>query len=141
MLQLTCAAPSTPPPELAEAYTSIVPTMAGICGDIGYHPLGHPVLRAAIAERYTRHGIRTGPDRILVTNGAQQAGDRPARAAAGRARPRREHPRSAGRRLLPRLEPLSQRRATELKARHDHLRAELAAIFPRPRCGTARKRA
>ena len=31
--------------------------------------------------------------------------------------------------LLPRLEPLSQRRATELKARHDHLRAELAAIF------------
>ena len=98
VLQLTCAAPSTPPPELAEAYTSIVPAMAGICGDIGYHPLGHPVLRAAIAERYTRHGIRTGPDRILVTNGAQQAGDRPARAAAGRARPRREHPRSAGRR-------------------------------------------
>ena len=73
MIQLTCAAPSTPPPELAEAYTSIVPTLAGICGDIGYHPLGHPVLRAAIAERYTRHGIGTGPDRILVTNGAQQA--------------------------------------------------------------------
>ena len=73
VIQLTCAAPSTPPPELAEAYTSIVPTLAGICGDIGYHPLGYPVLRAAIAERYTRHGIRTGPDRILVTNGAQQA--------------------------------------------------------------------
>jgi DNA-binding transcriptional MocR family regulator len=73
VIQLTCAAPSTPSPELAEAYTSIVPTLAGICGDIGYHPMGHPVLRAAIAERYTRHGIRTGPDRILVTNGAQQA--------------------------------------------------------------------
>ncbi|HJY68526.1 MAG TPA: GntR family transcriptional regulator, partial [Streptosporangiaceae bacterium] len=56
VIQLTCAAPSTPPPELAEAYTSIVPTLAGICGDIGYHPLGHPVLRTAIAERYTRHG-------------------------------------------------------------------------------------
>jgi DNA-binding transcriptional MocR family regulator len=32
--------------------------------------------------------------------------------------------------LLPRLEPLSQRRATELKARHDHLRAELARHLP-----------
>ena len=73
VIQLTCAAPSTPPPELAEAYTSIVPALAGICGDIGYHPMGHPVLRTAIAERYTRHGIRTGPERILVTNGAQQA--------------------------------------------------------------------
>ncbi len=73
VIQLTCAAPGTPPPELAEADTSIVPTLAGICGDIGYHPMGHPVLRAAIAERYTRHGICTGPDRILVTNGAQQA--------------------------------------------------------------------
>ena len=73
VIQLTCAAPGTPPPELAEAYASIVPALAGICGDIGYHPMGHPVLRAAIAERYTRHGIRTGPDRILVTNGAQQA--------------------------------------------------------------------
>ena len=73
VIQLTCAAPGTPPPEVAEAYASIVPTLAGICGDIGYHPMGHPVLRTAIAERYTRHGIRTGPDRILVTNGAQQA--------------------------------------------------------------------
>ena len=50
-----------------------VPALAGIRGDIGYHPMGHPVLRAAIAERYTRHGIRTGSNRILVTNGAQQA--------------------------------------------------------------------
>ncbi len=32
--------------------------------------------------------------------------------------------------LLPRLEPLSQRRATELKACHDHLRAQLARHLP-----------
>jgi len=32
--------------------------------------------------------------------------------------------------LLPRLGPLSQRRAAELKARHDHLRAELARHLP-----------
>jgi len=53
VIQLTCAAPGTPPPELADAYTSIVPTLARISGDIGYHPTGHPMLRAAIAERYT----------------------------------------------------------------------------------------
>jgi DNA-binding transcriptional MocR family regulator len=73
VIQLTCAAPGTPPPEVAEAYTSIVPALTGISGDIGYHPMGHPMLRDAIAERYTRHGLRTGPDRILITNGAQQA--------------------------------------------------------------------
>lgn len=73
VIELTCAAPGTPPPELAAAYASIVPALAGIRGDIGYRPMGHPVLRAAIAERYTRRGIRTSPDRILVTTGAQQA--------------------------------------------------------------------
>jgi DNA-binding transcriptional MocR family regulator len=73
VIQLTCAAPDTPPPELAEAYARIMPALAGTCGDIGYHPAGHPALRAAIAQRYTRRGIRTGPERILVTNGAQQA--------------------------------------------------------------------
>jgi DNA-binding transcriptional MocR family regulator len=73
VIQLTCAAPDTPPPELAEAYARIMPALAGTCGDIGYHPAGHPALRAAIAQCYTRRGIRTGPERILVTNGAQQA--------------------------------------------------------------------
>ena len=31
------------------------------------------MLRRAIADRYTERGIRTSPERILVTNGAQQA--------------------------------------------------------------------
>ena len=34
---------------------------------------GCPTLRRAIADHYTQRGIRTGPQRILVTNGAQQA--------------------------------------------------------------------
>jgi DNA-binding transcriptional MocR family regulator len=73
VIPLACAAPDTPPPELADAYARIVPRLAATCGDIGYYPAGHPVLRRAIAERYARRCVRTGPERILVTNGAQQA--------------------------------------------------------------------
>jgi len=73
VIALACAAPDTPPPEVAEAYARIAPALAAITGDIGYYPAGHPVLRRAIAGRYTARGIRTGPERILVTGGAQQA--------------------------------------------------------------------
>jgi DNA-binding transcriptional MocR family regulator len=73
VIPLACAAPDRPPPELAEAYARVVPVLAGTAGDIGYHPAGHPAGRRAIADHYARHGIRTGPERILVTNGAQQA--------------------------------------------------------------------
>jgi DNA-binding transcriptional MocR family regulator len=47
--------------------------LAHTAGDIGYYPAGHPALRRAIADRYTGHGIRTGPEQIAVTNGGQQA--------------------------------------------------------------------
>jgi DNA-binding transcriptional MocR family regulator len=73
VILLACAAPDKPPPELAEAYAHIIPELAAISGDVGYHPTGHPVLRRAIADRYTKRGIRTDPEHILVTNGAQQA--------------------------------------------------------------------
>jgi DNA-binding transcriptional MocR family regulator len=73
VILLACAAPDTPPPELADAYARILPGLAATSGDIGYHPAGHPALRRAIAERYTRRGVGTDPDHILVTNGAQQA--------------------------------------------------------------------
>jgi DNA-binding transcriptional MocR family regulator len=72
VIPLACAAPDTPPPELAQAYARIVPTLVAP-GDIGYHPAGHPALRRAIADRYTGRGIRTGPEHILVTTGAQRA--------------------------------------------------------------------
>src|SRR6266581_7934604 len=49
VIALACAAPDTPPPELAEAYARIVPALAAVTGDIGYCPAGHPVLRRAIA--------------------------------------------------------------------------------------------
>ena len=73
VILLACAAPDRPPPELADAYARILPALAAISGDIGYHPTGYPVLRRAIADRYTQRGIHTDPDQILVTNGAQQA--------------------------------------------------------------------
>ena len=73
MIPLACAAPDTPPPEVAEAYAGVAVALAHTSGDIGYYPAGHPALRRAIADRYTGRGIRTGPEQIAVTNGGQQA--------------------------------------------------------------------
>ncbi len=39
----------------------------------GYSPAGLPVLRKAVADMYTRMGIFTTEDQILITTGAQQA--------------------------------------------------------------------
>jgi DNA-binding transcriptional MocR family regulator len=68
-----CAAPDRPPPELAQAYAATLPALADMTGDIGYYPMGHPVLRRAIAERFERRGVPTTPDEVLVTGGGQQA--------------------------------------------------------------------
>jgi DNA-binding transcriptional MocR family regulator len=71
VLQLTCAAPKVVPPEVREAYLTALGT--SFTGDLGYRPVGHPLLREAIAERYTQRGVPTSPDQILVTTGGQQA--------------------------------------------------------------------
>ncbi|MGH3860921.1 PLP-dependent aminotransferase family protein [Actinokineospora sp.] len=42
-------------------------------GDLGYHPAGHPSLRAALARWYRERGVPTDDDQILVTTGGQQA--------------------------------------------------------------------
>ncbi|MCX5391785.1 PLP-dependent aminotransferase family protein [Streptomyces sp. NBC_00094] len=69
VILLSCAAPAQPPPELAEAYRSLVLPDA----DLGYHPAGLGALRTAVAGRYAARGVPTGPEQILVTTGAQQA--------------------------------------------------------------------
>nr|WP_296071117.1 PLP-dependent aminotransferase family protein [uncultured Actinoplanes sp.] len=69
VILLACAAPDAPPPEVAEAYTATLPGLGGM----GYHPMGHPRLRSAVAARYTERGAPTTPDQILITTGAQQA--------------------------------------------------------------------
>lgn len=73
VIMLACAAPDSPPPELAQAYGQIVPELARLAGDIGYHPMGDRGLRRAIADRYAARGLPTTPDQILVTTGGQQA--------------------------------------------------------------------
>ncbi|WP_063046122.1 aminotransferase-like domain-containing protein [Nocardia pseudovaccinii] len=73
VIALACAAPATPPPEVAQAYRHIVPELAAVEGDIGYRPTGHPLLRNAIADRYRARGVPTDPEQILVTGGGQQA--------------------------------------------------------------------
>jgi DNA-binding transcriptional MocR family regulator len=71
ILQLTCAAPKVVPPEVRQAYRKALEQ--SFTGDLGYRPVGHPLLRQAIAERYTAQGVPTDPAQILVTTGGQQA--------------------------------------------------------------------
>ncbi|MBO0851972.1 MAG: PLP-dependent aminotransferase family protein, partial [Pseudonocardia sp.] len=71
LIQLTCAAPRTMPDAVTKAYAGAL--AATPTDDLGYHPAGHPALRAVLAARYGRRGLPTAPDQILVTTGAQQA--------------------------------------------------------------------
>ena len=41
----------------------------------GYEPAGLPVLRAAVAQRFTARGVPTGADQMLITSGASHALD------------------------------------------------------------------
>ncbi|MFI1101919.1 PLP-dependent aminotransferase family protein [Streptomyces melanogenes] len=72
-IDLAMAAPAAPEAEYAEALALAGARLPGHLRTPGYHPLGLPELRAAVAERYTRRGLPTLPDQILVTTGAQQA--------------------------------------------------------------------
>ena len=73
VIDLAMAAPSAPAAELAAAFELAGPELACHAASNGYHPLGLPELRAAVAERYTRRGLPTLPEQILITTGAQSA--------------------------------------------------------------------
>ncbi|MFG3256790.1 PLP-dependent aminotransferase family protein [Streptomyces sp. NPDC048172] len=73
MLDLAIAAPPAPESELLDAYADAGRALPRHAAAPGYHPYGLPELRAAIAERFTRRGLATVPEQILVTTGAQQA--------------------------------------------------------------------
>lgn len=49
------------------------PRLPALARNPGYHPFGLPDLRAAVADRFTRRGLPTRPEQILVTAGSQQA--------------------------------------------------------------------
>ncbi|MFJ9848757.1 PLP-dependent aminotransferase family protein [Streptomyces sp. NPDC101150] len=72
-IDLSMAAPGLPERVLTDALARVAPQLAEHAPTPGYHPYGLPELRAAIAERFTRRGLATLPDQILVTSGAQHA--------------------------------------------------------------------
>ncbi|GAA4497417.1 PLP-dependent aminotransferase family protein [Actinoallomurus oryzae] len=73
VILLACAAPTAPPAALPAAYERALSQLATVTNDIGYHPSGHWRLRRAIADHYTRRGVPTDPEDVLITNGGQQA--------------------------------------------------------------------
>lgn len=68
-IDLTCAA-TRAPEGILESYTTALAELPGYLSDNGYTPVGLLDLRTAIADRYTRRGLPTTSDQILVTSGA-----------------------------------------------------------------------
>jgi DNA-binding transcriptional MocR family regulator len=56
-----------------QAYAAALSALPVHLPEHGYAPLGLTVLRETIAARYTRRGLPTSPDQIMVTNGALHA--------------------------------------------------------------------
>ncbi|MGW2087675.1 MocR-like transcription factor YczR [Streptomyces sp. NPDC001880] len=73
VIDLARAAPGLPPHVLTEALDRVTPQLAVYTRSSGYHPYGLPELRAAVAERFTRRGLATVPEQVLITSGAQHA--------------------------------------------------------------------
>ncbi|MER5931071.1 PLP-dependent aminotransferase family protein [Streptomyces sp. NPDC002054] len=72
-IDLATAAMGAPEGSVAEALAWAAPRLPEAARTPGYHPFGLPDLRAAVADRFTRRGLPTRPEQILVTAGAQQA--------------------------------------------------------------------
>ncbi len=60
-------------PLVAEAAQRAALELPAYLGDTGFDPIGLPVLRAAIARRYSARGLPTEPEQVMVTIGAQHA--------------------------------------------------------------------
>lgn len=71
---LDLAAAAMPASEAVHAaYAAALAALPAHLPGHGYEPVGLPVLREAVAERYTRRGLPTAPEQVLVTHGAQHA--------------------------------------------------------------------
>ena len=81
-IDLTCAV-LPPPPQVREAYERALTAWPEYLSGSGYYPLGVPALREALAERFTRRGLPTSADEVLVTSGAVGAHAMAARALLG----------------------------------------------------------
>ena len=58
---------------LSDAARRATDDLAAHLGGSGYHLVGLPELREAIAQRYTRRGLPTTAEQVFVTSGAQSA--------------------------------------------------------------------
>jgi DNA-binding transcriptional MocR family regulator len=72
-IDLSAGAPAWPTGFASEECALLPHQIVSSLEQYGYVPQGLPELRQAIAEYYTRSGLRTRPEQILVTTGAQQA--------------------------------------------------------------------
>jgi DNA-binding transcriptional MocR family regulator len=68
----TCAPAGPEVREALRAATAAV-DLDGLGAHHGYHPLGHPPLRRAVAAHLTSLGLPTTGEEVLITGGAQQA--------------------------------------------------------------------
>lgn len=68
-IDLTCTA-TLAPIGVLDAYDRALSKLHAYLPGTGYYPSGIPQLREIIAERYTRRGLRTHPDEVLITSGA-----------------------------------------------------------------------
>ncbi|MFE6502458.1 PLP-dependent aminotransferase family protein [Kitasatospora sp. NPDC057738] len=73
MLDLGVAAPPAPQPWVGQAAARAVEQLPHYAAGHGHYPTGVPVLREAVARRFTERGLPTTPDQILITTGAMGA--------------------------------------------------------------------
>ncbi|MER5889875.1 PLP-dependent aminotransferase family protein [Streptomyces sp. NPDC001941] len=84
MIDLGCAALPAPEPWLTRSVQGALEELPPYAHTHGDYPAGLPDLRRTIADRYTRRGIPTMPEQIMVTTGAMGAIDAICHLFAGR---------------------------------------------------------
>lgn len=70
VIDLSCAALPAPPGLIPDAVADAAPRLAPYLLGDGYEPAGLPALRTAVADRFTRRGVSTRAEQILITNGS-----------------------------------------------------------------------
>lgn len=73
LLDLAVASPEAVPGVVEAAHERATPQLARHLRGHGYDVLGLPILREALAERYTARGLPTSADQVVVTSGALSA--------------------------------------------------------------------
>ncbi|MGW1836896.1 SCO1417 family MocR-like transcription factor [Streptomyces sp. BBFR2] len=73
MIDLGCASLPAPEPWLTRGVQGAMADLPLYAHTHGDYPAGLPVLRQALADRYTARGIPTMPEQIMVTTGAMGA--------------------------------------------------------------------